>query len=129
MFLGGLWHGAAWNFVIWGVLHGLALGVERILVRSYGALYQPHRLFTALRIVFVFHFVCFTWIFFRASDLDLALEILTQLSLRTYVIEQLTPLTFTLILVGLAGQFIPQKWEAGLENALPSVHQSSNPSS
>ena len=79
MFLGGLWHGAAWNFVIWGVLHGLALGVERILVRSYGALYQPHRLFTALRIVLSFTYML-TWIFFRASDLIWLLRYHTTLS-------------------------------------------------
>ncbi|MGB0647194.1 MAG: MBOAT family O-acyltransferase [Bradymonadia bacterium] len=122
MFLGGLWHGAAWNFVIWGVLHGLALGLERIVVRLFGSFYKPRRIFTAIRIILVFHFVCLTWIFFRASDLDLALEILNQLSQRTDTIEQLTPLTFTLIVVGFVGQFIPQKWEHAVEHALANRH-------
>ncbi len=75
MILGGLWHGASWNFVIWGTLHGAWLAIERFISSS------PRRglpfatsarwvIFrdTAQRIL-VFHGVCFAWIFFRSRTL------------------------------------------------------------
>jgi alginate O-acetyltransferase complex protein AlgI len=63
MLLGGLWHGASWNFIIWGGLHGLYLVVERLL----GNLFR-FRLPMALHWMITFHLVCFAWIFFRADD-------------------------------------------------------------
>ena len=77
MLIGGLWHGASWNFVIWGGMHGVYLVVERLL-REHGprvaALERPAgRAFLGL---FTFFLVCLTWIFFRASDLDGALSLL-----------------------------------------------------
>ncbi len=72
MLLGGLWHGAAWTFVIWGGLHGLLLALER--AQGGRAFYQP--LPHALRVAFTFVFVLVTWVFFRASDLPAALRYL-----------------------------------------------------
>jgi alginate O-acetyltransferase complex protein AlgI len=65
MLLGGLWHGAAWNFVIWGALHGGLLGFERLRGKSaiYGSL--P----ASLRVAATFAIVLVTWVFFRATDL------------------------------------------------------------
>jgi alginate O-acetyltransferase complex protein AlgI len=65
MLLGGLWHGAAWNFVIWGALHGGMLALERARGKSalYGWLPGP------LRMAATFVFVLITWVFFRAPDL------------------------------------------------------------
>jgi len=65
MLLGGLWHGAAWNFVIWGAIHGTWLGVERAFGKH--AFYQ--RLPRALRIATTFLIVLIAWVFFRAKDL------------------------------------------------------------
>jgi alginate O-acetyltransferase complex protein AlgI len=74
MLIGGLWHGASWNFVIWGGMHGVYLFVERLL-REHGprvaALERPAG--RALLGLFTFFLVCLTWIFFRAGDLDGAL--------------------------------------------------------
>ena len=69
MLLGGLWHGAAWNFVVWGALHGLLLGSERLTGK--GALYA--RWPTALQTAMTFTLILFTWVFFRAADLATAL--------------------------------------------------------
>lgn len=68
MLLGGLWHGASWNFVIWGALHGGLLACERAFGKRplYFALPAP------LRIGFTFVIVLFTWVFFRAKDLRAA---------------------------------------------------------
>lgn len=69
MLLGGLWHGAAWNFIVWGGLHGLLLGMERI--RGKTSLY--YRLPGPIQIACTFIILLFTWVFFRAKDLSSAL--------------------------------------------------------
>ncbi len=68
MLLGGLWHGASWNFVIWGGLHGGMLAFER----SQGREGFYHNLPRALRIAITFVIVLLGWVFFRASDLHRA---------------------------------------------------------
>ena len=66
MLLGGLWHGAAWGFVLWGGLHGAALVVEHSR-RGRGPRLPPVLAWAA-----TFLFVCLAWIPFRAPDLDTA---------------------------------------------------------
>ncbi len=76
MVLGGLWHGASWNFVIWGVLHGGALAVTRAYQRRRGAAdteAPPWK--RVLLIVATFHYVCLAWIFFRAKTFSGALAV------------------------------------------------------
>jgi len=70
MLLGGLWHGASWNFVIWGAIHGLMLIIERLGGKH--ALYE--RLPGNIKMMITFVIVCFTWVFFRAVDLPSALQ-------------------------------------------------------
>ena len=67
MLLGGLWHGAAWRFVIWGGLHGLYLIVERLL-RTHWRGPEPGRLGDPLLAGLTFVAVCMAWVFFRASS-------------------------------------------------------------
>ncbi|MDH4362527.1 MAG: MBOAT family protein [Acidimicrobiia bacterium] len=85
MVLGGLWHGAAWTFVVWGTVHGLALAVERLLGRSpaVASLWTRSRaaagrrtgagaptwLGPAARWLVTFHLVCLAWVPFRAQSL------------------------------------------------------------
>jgi alginate O-acetyltransferase complex protein AlgI len=70
MLLGGLWHGAAWTFVVWGAIHGSLLAFERMRGKAapYGSLPAP------LRVALTFVIVLFTWVFFRAADLPSALR-------------------------------------------------------
>jgi alginate O-acetyltransferase complex protein AlgI len=84
MTLGGLWHGAAWTFVVWGVLHGLLL----IVNRRFRAFCETKPLLqgmlqttpgTALRIAATFLAVCGCWVFFRATTLEGATTILARL--------------------------------------------------
>lgn len=72
----GIWHGASWTFVIWGLLHGLGVVVTRELERS--ALYRE-RIPAAVKQALVFAFVSFTWVFFRAETLPDALAILRRI--------------------------------------------------
>lgn len=78
MLLGGLWHGAATRFILWGALHGLALAAERwvrqIFPRSPGGFRQ------AMGGLWTFHFVCFCWIFFRAENMESAQAMLHQIA-------------------------------------------------
>jgi len=70
MLLGGLWHGAAWTFVLWGAFHGGLLAVHRWVKgegRSSGVLSVPGRLW---RIIGMFHAVCFGWLLFRAGSVS-----------------------------------------------------------
>jgi len=76
MLLGGLWHGAAWNFVVWGALHGLLLAGERL--RGKAALYG--RLPAVARVATTFAIVLVTWVFFRSPDLTAAMRYLTDMA-------------------------------------------------
>jgi alginate O-acetyltransferase complex protein AlgI len=104
MLLGGIWHGAAWKFVMWGALHGGGLAVERIFVpqRPVG------RVATVVSWLVVFHFVCLAWIFFRAEDFTVA-----RIFIAGFAhgwgdpIQQAQPAMVALILMGFAGQFLP----------------------
>jgi alginate O-acetyltransferase complex protein AlgI len=63
----GLWHGASWNFVIWGALHGLFLVLERaFLGRPLAALPRP------IQHGYTLLLVCIGWVFFRAPDVHTA---------------------------------------------------------
>lgn len=66
MGLGGLWHGAAWSYAVWGLAHGVALVVERIL----GDLFPKVRLWRPLRIATVFLYVSFCWILFKLTEIE-----------------------------------------------------------
>jgi D-alanyl-lipoteichoic acid acyltransferase DltB (MBOAT superfamily) len=76
MLLGGLWHGASWNFVIWGGLHGAYLVIERALGLSAKSPAMMGIFEKILRWLVTFHLICLGWIFFRCETLDQALGIL-----------------------------------------------------
>lgn len=97
MALGGLWHGAAWTFVIWGLLHGLGLAWERWRP-------APGRNPWLGRFL-TFHLVCAGWIFFRADSLETVGHLFARLVYWT-VPTALDAVTVTLILGALAAQFV-----------------------
>jgi alginate O-acetyltransferase complex protein AlgI len=73
MTLGGLWHGANWTFVVWGVLHGAAVAVAHALRRLPRSTHEMPRW---LGVLVTFHFVSVGWVFFRAATVQQALGIL-----------------------------------------------------
>lgn len=102
MLLGGLWHGASWNFVIWGGLHGLYLAIERVVHKRWPGWNTSARTPRLLRIFITFHLVCFAWIFFRAHDLAGVGRILSGLG--HFTITDFNPdrhLTLCVVLGGL----------------------------
>ncbi len=85
MLLGGLWHGAAWNFVVWGGFHGLLLAAERVAQEANkrtdgGGEKAIAGLPRALRIGVTFLLVLVSWVFFRAADLAGALAYLASMA-------------------------------------------------
>ena len=72
MFLGGLWHGAQWTFVIWGLMHGAMLSIERALGKGTA----PGQGRKPLRTVLTFFILLITWVFFRAENFEVAMRYL-----------------------------------------------------
>lgn len=75
MVLGGLWHGAAFNFIVWGSIHGGLLAIERYLGVKATPPADLARWQAWLRRVVVFHLVCVAWVFFRAETFASAIAI------------------------------------------------------
>jgi alginate O-acetyltransferase complex protein AlgI len=73
MVLGGLWHGANWTFVIWGLLHGIGLSLVHLKNRLLG---DRFRLPKSVAVLITFHFVTFAWILFRAPTLHKAGQVM-----------------------------------------------------
>jgi membrane bound O-acyl transferase MBOAT family protein len=132
MLLGGLWHGANLRFIVWGALHGLALSLHK----SFKELFpkrDPDKksffgsLFTPLFVLITFHFVAFCWIFFRAKDFDIALNIINNIQNITYnpqqwqVIFQGYQSVFILIIFGYIWHFFPQSMNDSLKNLYDSM--------
>jgi alginate O-acetyltransferase complex protein AlgI len=112
MGLGGLWHGASWNFVIWGLLHGLALVVERVFGLTGG---PRSRIGAAIGWVVTFHFVCITWVFFRSPSLDASLSYFATLLSGASWSTTMTPFVGGLLALGALTQIVPARWFAALE--------------
>ena len=82
MLLGGFWHGASWNFIIWGAIHGVGLGIHKIwmlLTDKSLAAFNQSRIYKIISGILTFHFVCFAWIFFKAEDLEIAKTMIYQI--------------------------------------------------
>jgi D-alanyl-lipoteichoic acid acyltransferase DltB (MBOAT superfamily) len=125
MLLGGLWHGASWKFVLWGVLHGSALAFERF----FGNLIKlPKNYFVkTIQILLTFHFVAFCWLFFRAKDFSTALQLISNIGELTFdwkqwlVIIQGYQNVFLLILIGFVWHFLPNRVIQFLQKAFGSL--------
>ena len=78
MVLGGLWHGAGWNFIVWGALHGAYLGIHKGWGAAARRLHLPSgtRAGKLAATLLTFTAVCVAWVFFRAPDMPVALTIL-----------------------------------------------------
>jgi alginate O-acetyltransferase complex protein AlgI len=101
MLLGGLWHGAAWTFVLWGALHGAGLAGERLLA---GRVRAP----AVVRWLVVFHLVVLGWILFRSPSLGIAGDVLGQLDdLGAATLWSVPAVVAVVLVVGL--QLVPRR--------------------
>ncbi len=78
MFLGGLWHGAAWSYAVWGLVHGAALAIERLFKDKIKM--KPGKFLIFLKRVLVFCLVTFAWLFFKLPDFSQVVEYLKTIA-------------------------------------------------
>jgi D-alanyl-lipoteichoic acid acyltransferase DltB (MBOAT superfamily) len=100
MGLGGLWHGASWNFVIWGLYHGALLVLHRIWCQVRGEARGPWAgsIGNALGAAFTFVLVTIGWVAFRAPDCATAWQILGQLFASSVHVRAEVPTEFVVLL-------------------------------
>jgi alginate O-acetyltransferase complex protein AlgI len=83
MLLGGFWHGASWNFIIWGAMHGIGLVIHKIWMMLTGkrlAKVSHRGWYNALAVFITFHFVCLGWVFFKAASFEDASHMIHQIT-------------------------------------------------
>jgi alginate O-acetyltransferase complex protein AlgI len=114
MVLGGIWHGAGLNFLLWGAIHGAWLVGERALIRERNP--GPFRRMTGR--ILTFNIVTLAWIFFRASDFSTAWIYIKGIFTFTPGTGILTPFILILLTIGLLIHYIPSEWEKKLENRI-----------
>lgn len=78
MLIGGLWHGASWNFLIWGGIHGIALVIHKQFIKFTSKKEITKNNHGVWSSVVTYIFVCITWVFFRANTFSQAIEILKR---------------------------------------------------
>lgn len=98
MLLGGLWHGASWTFVVWGLLHGVGLVVHKLFmkwkVRANKSAFFDTKLWNGFSVVLTFAYVTFCWIWFRASSFENAWNMIRRMFI--YHDGILQPYTWTI---------------------------------
>jgi alginate O-acetyltransferase complex protein AlgI len=124
MVLGGLWHGAAWTFVLWGGFHGALLVAHHVRARRRSEVPSEDWLHVAGQRAATFALVCVGWVFFRADSLEIGFSLLGRLVTGwTTPNEFLTPLVVTTVLGMLGLQYWPRGmglWlQAGLSRLKP----------
>ncbi len=116
MLLGGLWHGAALRFVLWGAFHGILLAAHKSILAVF-----PRQKITGMRmkpiwrvtgIIVTFNLVCLSWVFFRAPDMDTGFDILEQIftNFNAALIPEIAAgywEIFALMLLGYLLHFVP----------------------
>lgn len=118
MLLGGLWHGAATKFIIWGGLHGLALALHKVWMKyikfSWGGFGR------VLSIMLTFHFVAFCWLYFRAADVPTVGKMLNSIAFDfnwAGIPERFNGYwkVFAVILLGFMIHLAPTKWKEDIK--------------
>lgn len=118
MLLGGFWHGASWNFIIWGIIHGIGLSLHKIWMALTGKAFSGFNQSLVYRVIMsfiTFHFVCFAWIFFKAESFDIAKAMLHQI-FYNFDAEVFLPFyenykgVFVMIAIAMGLHIIPDHW-------------------
>ena len=121
MLLGGLWHGAAWTFVVWGGIHGGCLVAERRLTRWR----RRPAVNRALARLLTFHVVCLAWVFFRADSVGTAFAVLGRLLTGGGAASLVTVPVVLAIAAGIGVQYLPAgligRWTARFAQLRPEL--------
>jgi len=111
MLIGGLWHGAAWTFVVWGALHGVALAAHHGF-RTWRGNPGPsgNRVVRLVSRLATAHFAIFAWIFFRASSMENAWEVLSRIGSMTASLANVSVPIAAVLLIAAAAHYFPRQW-------------------
>jgi alginate O-acetyltransferase complex protein AlgI len=103
MALGGLWHGAAWTFVAWGVLHGVYLCINHAW-SNYGPAVAPRftRLADMAAFILTFLAVVVAWVLFRADSMASAISILSKMTSPSQVVFGRVEMAYSVFIVAYA---------------------------
>ena len=129
MILGGLWHGASLNFVLWGAMHGLGLALDKVritIVNRHRGMRNWAGISKVLGVLITFHFICFCWVFFKASSFEDARIILTQITTNFNAaawkpLLSAYPSVIVVMALGYIIHFIPKSYEYFSVNLLTKV--------
>ncbi len=113
MLLGGLWHGAAWTFVLWGALHGAGLAVERAARRilpAAASTARGRRTRHALQVLVTLHVVVGTFVVFRAPDVAGAAAVLSRVGEGTLLLPHIASDVVAVLVIGWLAHFTPVGW-------------------
>lgn len=119
MLLAGLWHGASLNFILWGGLHGIAQVIHkwwRTDIMHHDKNYQSHGFRHIFACILTFHFIVFTFIFFRNTSFAESCEMIGRI-FGDFHISNIVPVlqgyhtVLSVILLGYLLHFIPSTWQ------------------
>jgi D-alanyl-lipoteichoic acid acyltransferase DltB (MBOAT superfamily) len=131
MLLAGLWHGAAWGFVVFGGVHGVAMALERWQRVRRRRLHRPPPARTvrrqALRRIATFHVVCLGWVFFATGSVGRAIDVLTGIATQwSQPVTSVTPLLLLAVAAVIAAQYLPVRvgdWARTQALRVPAIAQ------
>jgi len=128
MMLVGLWHGAAWTFVLWGALHGLFLIVERSVRHYFPSSGQPSKRVHVLKVIVVFHLGTLATSVFRAPNMATLTSLFTSLAKPAQGLGELPWGVWVVLGLAIVTHFLPDAWKersealfVGLPAALQAV--------
>ena len=117
MLLGGLWHGASWNFVLWGLVHGLGLVCEKEISRRRLSL-SVKGLPGIFRNIITFNFICFCWIFFNSETLRIAFDYLVSFGNVGFNSSLITIQVLLVWIICIVSQSFPKDYLSILEDRI-----------
>jgi hypothetical protein len=105
--LGGLWHGASWTYILWGLTHGAGLALVRLVQSRRRGKPAPWWR-KVVGVALTFHFVAFSWLFFRCAELEQVGEVLRRLGALSTTTANLPWTALALTAVALFAQWGPE---------------------
>ena len=126
MLLGGLWHGAALRFILWGAIHGVALAAHKLFMTFFGFKSSGAEMPVWKRVIstiVTFHIVCLAWIFFRADSMAKAGEMISQIftNFQPKIFLQFVSgyrMICVLMLTGYIIHFMPKKIDLSIQQKI-----------
>lgn len=127
-FVCGFWHGAGWNFILWGVYFGVLMSIGLILQKPKTKLYKALKIYNTkflkfFQVLVTFHFIVFSFMIFRLSNLQTIKDMISQIKdffhgeVFLQFFEKM-PLISGLIIIGFVSHFLPVKFTDRLQKAV-----------